>query len=228
MSPLDLGPVPRQAVSDTIHARLRGEILSGRLEPGEALPSERALSEAYGVNRHAIREALKRLQQAGLVQISQGGATRVLDWRAHGGLDLLFDLAPGGELPSAEILRSVLEMRATIGVDAARRCAERAPKRVRGDIERLANATAEATRAADAAAFGLYERLWRRIVDGSANLAYRLALNSLLAGAGSVPAAAEHLGPGPPDQVEALGRAVAQGEGGKAAEVASRLLEPPA
>jgi GntR family transcriptional repressor for pyruvate dehydrogenase complex len=227
MSPLDLGPVPRQAVSDTVHARLRGEILSGRLAPGEALPSERTLSEAFGVNRHAIREALKRLQQAGLVQISQGGATRVLDWRAHGGLDLLFDLAPGGQPPSRELLRSVLEMRATIGVDAARRCAERAPRRVRGDVARLAERTASATRAGDAGADEDYERLWQLIVDGSGNLAYRLALNSLLAGAASVPAARELLGPGRPEDVEALGRAVTAGDAEGAAGVAARLLEPP-
>ena len=39
-----------------------------------------------------MREALKRLQQSGLVRISQGGATRVRDWRRHGGLDLLLEL----------------------------------------------------------------------------------------------------------------------------------------
>ena len=53
---------PAPTVSARIHADLRTEILSGRLAPGDALSSERALSEELGANRHAVREALKRLQ----------------------------------------------------------------------------------------------------------------------------------------------------------------------
>ena len=78
--------------SGEVHRRLREQILSGELAPGDPIPSERALSEELGVNRHAVREALKRLQQAGLVRISQGGATRVLDWRDSAGLEVLLDL----------------------------------------------------------------------------------------------------------------------------------------
>src|SRR5215213_10644494 len=74
-------PVP---VSDTIFDRVRADILSGTLAPGDPLPGERQLAEELGVNRHGIREAVKRLQQAGLVRVSHGGATRVLDWRDHG------------------------------------------------------------------------------------------------------------------------------------------------
>ena len=113
------GPVSGRLASDAVHTRLRADILEGRLGPGDAVPSERALAEELGVNRHAVREALKRLQQAGLIRISQGGATRVLDWRESGGLEVLLDLmdAPGD--PPAELMRSVLEMRESVGVDAA-------------------------------------------------------------------------------------------------------------
>ncbi|MDP9384424.1 MAG: winged helix-turn-helix domain-containing protein, partial [Actinomycetota bacterium] len=88
---------PPATVSSRIHADLRAEILSGRHAPGDALPSERRLAEEHGANRHAVREALKRLQEAGLVHISHGGATRVQDWRRHGGLGLLLDLAAEGD-----------------------------------------------------------------------------------------------------------------------------------
>ena len=80
-------------LSGQIHARLRADILAGRYAVDDALPSERRLSEELETSRHAIREALKRLQQGGLVSISQGGATRVRDWRHHGGLELLLDVA---------------------------------------------------------------------------------------------------------------------------------------
>src|SRR4051812_33050010 len=98
--------------SDVVHDLIRAQILAGELAPGDPLPSERTLSADLSVNRHAVREAVKRLQQAGLVAVSHGGSTRVLDWQAHGGLELLADLA--SKLPPAELLRSVVEMRLTV------------------------------------------------------------------------------------------------------------------
>ena len=162
-------------VSGQIYSLLRGEILSGRYEPGEALPSERRLSEELETSRHGIREALKRLQQAGLVAISQGGATRVRDWRRHGGLQLLLE----GEVPEAlEAPRAAMEMRACIGADAARRCADRATAVLRAQIRARAEqlAAVEDLDARNAH----YEVLWDLIVEGADNIAYRLALTTLV------------------------------------------------
>ena len=93
---------------------------------GEPLPAERELALQFGVNRHAIREALKGVRQAGLVRISQGDKTRVLDWRENAGLDVLTALATTGAVPSVELMRDVFEMRRSIAADAARLCAQRA------------------------------------------------------------------------------------------------------
>jgi DNA-binding FadR family transcriptional regulator len=205
-------------VSEIVHDRLRAEIVNGELAPGDAVPSERVLSERFGVNRHAVREALKRLQQSGLVQISQGGATRVHDWRTNGSLDLLFDLAaPDGQEPDAEILRAVLEMRASIGADAARLAAVRAAPEQRERVRELS---------ADAATNEGYEALWLAIVDASQNIAYRLALNTLLAGVEGFPAVREQLAPGPATEVLALGEAIASGDPARAEALARGLLDP--
>src|SRR3954471_20674365 len=106
-------PVTR---SSAIHRTLRTAILDGTYGPGTALPSERQLSDDLGASRHAVREALKRLQQAGLVSISQGGVTRVRDWRHHGGLDLLLALASEGDAPPEELglVPAMVEMRASV------------------------------------------------------------------------------------------------------------------
>ena len=162
----------RTPLSASIFVRIRDGILTGRPRAGEPLPSERALADELGCNRHAVREAVKRLQQAGLVEVSHGGATRVRDWRATGGLDLLAQLPlTAGD---AEHVRSVLELRLCVGVDAARRCAQRAPA-----------ATVDALRGAlddtELEPPLRYAALWDRIIDGADNLAYRLAYNSLLA-----------------------------------------------
>jgi len=170
---------PPRLRSEAVHERLRRMILSGELAPGDSLPSERSLSETHRVNRHAVREAIKRLQQSGLVQVSQGGATRVLDWRTTGGLDLLADLAQTEELEP--LLRAIGEMRACIGADAARLCALRGPDELVAELPRVAAALPDP---ADVrryeTRFRAYEAFWAQIIEGAGNLAYRLAFNSLV------------------------------------------------
>jgi len=186
-------------VSGSIFERLRSEILGDALAAGDALPSERVLAEQLACNRHAVREAVKRLQQAGLVEVTQGGATRVRDWRATGGLDLLAQVtgatAEGTVDPAlaTSVLPGVLEMRACIGADVAGRCAERADdETLRGLPARLAAVTA-----ADPDALGeretAYAALWTALVDGADNLAYRLAFNSLVGGVDAIGAPALEL-----------------------------------
>lgn len=209
--------------SDLVHDRLRRQILDGTLAPGDAVPSERVLAEELEVNRHAVREALKRLQQAGLVRISQGGATRVLDWRDAGGLDLLLDLASAADIPQ-ELVRSVLEMRASIGIDAARRAATRADDGARAKVRALARETAAA--AGPGETDERYAELWRAIVAASANLAYRLALNSLNAALEAHQELLDVVRPTDPAAVTALGDAIADRDPSGAAGAARVLLEP--
>jgi GntR family transcriptional regulator, transcriptional repressor for pyruvate dehydrogenase complex len=176
-----VGPVGATR-SDAIHGALRRAILDGTYGPDAALPSERQLSEELGASRHAVREALKRLQQAGLIAISQGGATRVRDWRRHGGLDLLLALGADGELPPEELglVGAMFEMRASVGADAARLAARRATAAQRAQLVALA---AELAGHEDPVArTAVYDVLWDTIIDASQNLAYRLALNTLVAG----------------------------------------------
>jgi GntR family transcriptional repressor for pyruvate dehydrogenase complex len=209
--------------SERVHAQLRGEILAGRYAPGDALPSERRLSEELETNRHAIREALKRLQQAGLVSITQGGATRVRDWRRHGGLELLLDLDEAPE--QLQVARAAMEMRACVGADAARRCAERASAAHKAEIR----ARAEQFAAIDdlEARNAHYEVLWDLIVDGADNIAYRLALTSLVERQriASVKADAVRGEISDDDAVRRLANAIVAGEETEARARATELLE---
>jgi GntR family transcriptional repressor for pyruvate dehydrogenase complex len=178
---MDMQPVSRTAVSDAVFGQLADAILTGAVAPGDALPAERELSESFGVNRHAVREALKRLQQANLVQIAQGDKTRVLDWRSNAGLDVLVQLTRTGVLPAAAVLHDVFVMRMTVGADAARQCAERASE---AELERvMAAADAYPERPGDVDELVKADlAFWDAVIDGSGNIAYRLALNTLVAG----------------------------------------------
>src|SRR6478736_1322894 len=107
--PGGFSPVQRRSVSDEVFAELRDSILTGRFKPGDSLPPERELAVSFAVNRHAVREALKRLQEAGFVQVVHGGATTVRDVRSTAGLDVLAHLARSGEGLDPLILRDGLE-----------------------------------------------------------------------------------------------------------------------
>ena len=48
----------KQKLSHAVREELLGEIRSGGLGPGDALPSERELMQRFGVGRPAIREAM--------------------------------------------------------------------------------------------------------------------------------------------------------------------------
>jgi DNA-binding FadR family transcriptional regulator len=173
----------REPLSDQVFARLRDLILTGAIAAGQALPAERELAAEYGVNRHAVREAVKRLQQSRLIEVFHGGRTRALDWRRTAGLDLVVDVP--GTLDAVSVpgvVHDALEMRACVGADAARLCALRGGDEVRAEIVAAADAYAGCgpdladLNAADVA-------WWRLIVEGSGNLAYLLAFNSLVDGA---------------------------------------------
>ena len=108
-------PAPaRRNIAERIARTLRASIVKGRLQPGEALPSERVLAEKYDVNRSSVREAMKRLEGWGLVTIRQGGATRVAEVLLDAGMSLLPELLEaGGTLHHSKLL-------APFGLDASR------------------------------------------------------------------------------------------------------------
>ena len=64
-------------MSEAIVAQIRELIRTGRLRPGDRLPSERDLGERVGVSRVTVREALRVLEAGGLIEIrvgARGGA----------------------------------------------------------------------------------------------------------------------------------------------------------
>lgn len=220
-----LGPIARQSLSQAVYARLRDGIVTGELGSGKKLPSERELSETLGVNRGAVREAVKRLEQAGLVSVRHGGGAQVLDYQSSAGLDLLSELLfAGGELNVA-LARDVLEVRAVLGPEIARRCAERGGDPIADRLDALVDVMAEDEdldrRHAKALEF------WATLVDGSNNLAFRLAHNSLMA---SYETFSDALTQVMQEELRALdlfrdvSRAVRDGDGDAAHEQARALL----
>ena len=68
---------PRDSFWTRIAADIAESISRGTYPPGERLPSEHALAEQFGVNRHTIRKSLASLSSQGLLRVAQGSGTYV-------------------------------------------------------------------------------------------------------------------------------------------------------
>lgn len=65
-------PLPVKRTFKEIADQIRNSIYSKTLKPGDKLPSERELAVQFNVGRISVREALRMLEQAGLILIKQG------------------------------------------------------------------------------------------------------------------------------------------------------------
>jgi len=174
-----LQPVIRRSVPEEVFEQIAADVLSGEMQPGEALPSERRLAEVLGVSRPAVREGLKRLSAAGLVEVRHGDVTTVRDFRRHAGLDLLPQLLfRNGEL-DISVVRSVLEARLRIGPKVVELAAER-----RGP--QLAELLGDSLRAMAAEEDPVeWQRqvlkFWDHVVDSTGSIVFRLMYNAFRA-----------------------------------------------
>jgi DNA-binding FadR family transcriptional regulator len=177
---MPLKPVPRRSVTDEVFEQIAAEVLRGDVSAGEALPSERRLAEVLGVSRPSVREALRRLGHAGLVDVRQGDATTVRDFRRSAGMDLLPQLLMSRGTVDPATARSVMETRLHVGPFvaelAARRGGAALGPALAAAIEELSAQTDPVARQYAALAF------WDVVVDGADSIALRLMYNSLRAG----------------------------------------------
>jgi GntR family transcriptional regulator, transcriptional repressor for pyruvate dehydrogenase complex len=177
-----LSVVRNLSLADQVFQQLASAILSSGYAPGSYLPAERKLVENFKVNRHVVREALKRLEQIGVVKITQGGGTQVLDFTRHAGLDMLALMADfsNAREETLGVWLAVQEMQVVVAADAARLCTLRAPPELKQEILATTHQMRDAKD--DVTLHDLDVEFWDRVIDGSANIAYRLAFNSMLKG----------------------------------------------
>ncbi|MCB5177420.1 FadR/GntR family transcriptional regulator [Microvirga lenta] len=107
-------------MADTLALRLRDEIVSGRLRPGERLATEQQISETYGVSRPTVREAIGRLKHDGLVVTRQGAGAFVADPGAVSVFRL--DVA---DFTDKEEIRNIVELLMAIEASATEHAAAR-------------------------------------------------------------------------------------------------------
>jgi GntR family transcriptional repressor for pyruvate dehydrogenase complex len=112
-----VAPTGRPRARGLAHALVEDfgrKIRDQALRPGDRLPTEAEIVQAYGVSRTVVREALSKLQAAGLVETHHGIGTFVLQPKASS----MFRLDPSELATSIDVL-AVLELRISLETESA-------------------------------------------------------------------------------------------------------------
>jgi GntR family transcriptional regulator, transcriptional repressor for pyruvate dehydrogenase complex len=99
-------------LTDEVISRLRGMIQSGELPPGSRLPPEHQLSLQMGISRSGVREAVKVLAAARVLDVRRGDGTYVTSLASHlllEGVGFAFELLQGDSLLEVMEVRRLLE-----------------------------------------------------------------------------------------------------------------------
>lgn len=146
----DLGSQIGDLKSDRVMALLEEQILSGALAPGTVLPTETELSEALGVSRTVLRDAVRALVARGLLTVRQGRGTIVREPSDEAYASAMVALLARSELSMGDVMSA----RATIETLLVGLAAEAAIEPDLTDLERAHEAMREAVARGDAAAAG--------------------------------------------------------------------------
>ena len=114
-------PVDRRKVYEQVAEQLLAQIGNRHLRPGDALPSERELTESFGVGRSSVREALRMLESQGVIASENGGTFVVAEAAQplNSSLRLMF------ALDDRTGVHDLFELRKIIDCEAAAIAAER-------------------------------------------------------------------------------------------------------
>lgn len=130
---LALTPVRRRRLYEDVVQQLQALISSGRLEPGDQLPSERALADQLAVSRTSVREALRILEARGMLEARPGQGLFVRGRRTEEVVSILASYL----MKEHETFLEVLDVREALERKAAERAALLA---TRSDLEALKSA----------------------------------------------------------------------------------------
>jgi DNA-binding FadR family transcriptional regulator len=202
--------IARQSLPDQVFRHLVGGILSGRYAAGGKLPPQRALAAELGVNMASVREGVKRLEQAKLVETRHGDGMRVTDWRAAGGLDVLGHVAL-----DAGVIAEVFEARRVLLAESAALAARRrspAQAQLLRDLAEQLRTTDD-----DPTAQGLDLAFMATVIEAAGNLAFSLIANSIRTSTSSGSTSSARSSPGARSSTTAGShRAIAAGEAERA------------
>ena len=131
------------SVCDLVIEEIKSSITSGQYVAGDKIPSEVELSHKYGVGRGSVREALKRLEMVGMVNIIHGKGVLVANQDSIKDRMRFLDSSMAITVPQ---LRDLMEVRRMIEQRSARLAAQHAKPE---QLKRLKNLIAKMEQSID-------------------------------------------------------------------------------
>lgn len=103
-------PLRNERAFESIAKQIKETIFSGKLGPGDKLPTERELAEIFNASRVSVRSALLNLEQSGLLNIRKGagGGFFVRDFNSKPVRDSMGDLLKLGKTSIADLTEARL------------------------------------------------------------------------------------------------------------------------
>lgn len=120
-----IGEISVPTLEELFINRIEQQILSGRLRPGDKLPSERQLQEETKISKTVIHAGLVALEKKGFIHIKPRSGAFVADYKVTGSLEALNALIRynGGKMTEEQI-ESFFEFRIAVEGCALRKLAE--------------------------------------------------------------------------------------------------------
>jgi DNA-binding FadR family transcriptional regulator len=166
------------SLASALTGELVQRIVRGEYPPGSVMPSEPALCESYSVSRTVVREAVKLLQEKGLVQVRRGSGTTVNPHVMWNMLDELVLTATVAEDSGLDVLDDLVVTRRILESDMAYVAAREADDEVVAQLEQLVDAMDKLVD--DPAAYGVQDRAFHdTIMRTSGNTIARAVVRAL-------------------------------------------------
>lgn len=105
-------PVRTRRAFEAVCDEVRRQVASGALQPGQRLPAERELAEQFDISRSGVREALRSLELAGLVEARTGasGGFFIKASGSDGITQAVRDMVALGQVPTSSVTEARIEL----------------------------------------------------------------------------------------------------------------------
>lgn len=164
------------ALTDQAIVKIKDMILAGELKPGDRLPPEKELSEALGLSRSSLREAVKALEIIHVLDVRRGDGTYVTSLKPEvllGAMSFMADIHQDASVLELFAVRRILEPAA-----AAMACGRVTP----ADVARLRSLLAEVAAGTSVDDLVAHDLIFHRSVCELAGNAYLTSLLDTLSG----------------------------------------------
>jgi GntR family transcriptional repressor for pyruvate dehydrogenase complex len=130
-------PLKGERAFESIASQIRKEICSGKLKPGDKLPTERELARIFNTSRVSVRSALLNLEQSGLLHIKKGagGGFFIREWNPKPVSDSLNTMLQLGRASIGDLTEARIIVEPQAAGLAAKRATEEDLRKIEAAIQ---------------------------------------------------------------------------------------------